>query len=200
MASTGPGTTASSARVYGENTSNVGVAIKGVGLDGVGVEGSGTTAGVNGIGSPGVKGTGSFAGALGVYGLATGGGSGVYGQNADLVNGHGGTFDGNVSIQGGGALNVGANGTKIKRILAGTATVGSNGTASTTYTVNFAFAFSGTPHAVAIAHNDPNLNVADTFVVSIRQIGTNAVVFNIIRIDSNAGWGQSLQLDWMAWE
>jgi hypothetical protein len=186
--------------VYGENTSNVGVAIEGHGLAGIGVEGRGTTAGVNGIGSPGVKGTGSIAGVHGVYGLATGAGSGVLGENDDLVNGYGGTFFGNVSIQGGGALNVGATGTKIKRILAGTATVGSNGTGSVTFTVNFA-AFSGVPHALAIARNDPlNNNVADTFVVSIREIKTNLVTFNIIRIDANAGWAQNLQLDWMAWE
>jgi hypothetical protein len=186
--------------VYGENTGTNGTAIKGVSAIGIGVEGSGFIAGVNGIGAPGVRGTG-LADAIGVVGLATGFGIGLYGQNFDLVNGQAGTFDGNVSIQAGGALNVGATGTKIKRILAGTATVGSNGSSSVTFTVTFASAFSGVPHALAIARNDPNNNnVADTFVVSIREIKTNLVTFNIIRIDTNTGWGQNLLLDWMAWE
>ena len=29
---------------------------------------------------------------------------------------------------------------------------------------------------------------------------TTSVTFNILRVDTNAGWGQGLLLDWMAWE
>jgi hypothetical protein len=109
-------------------------------------------------------------------------GYGVYGEDSS-VNG--------IAIFGEGGTGVGVKG---HATTAGVYGIGGTGVAGEG-------AVSGVPHALATARNDPNNNnVSDTFVVSIREIETNLVTFNIIRIDSNAAWGQNLLLDWMAWE
>ena len=39
----------------------------------------------------------------------------------------------------------------------------------------------------------------DVFAVTTRSISTTNFQVNIMRLDSATGWGQQLQLDWMAW-
>ena len=92
-------------------------------------------------------------------------------------------------------------GTKISKQQAGQAIPGSNpGSGFMTYTLTFPTAFVGTPKIVATAKNDPAWNVGDTFLVSVRSITATQVVFNILRVDANSGWNQSLRVDWVAWE
>jgi len=53
---------------------------------------------------------------------------------------------------------------------------------------------------LATASADPNWNVSDTFVVSVRTVSTTACVLNILRADSATGWSQVLRVSWLAWE
>jgi hypothetical protein len=126
---------------------------------------------------------------------------------ADIAFGYGSSaaFTQTMLLKGNGNLEVHqlkvGNGTLISKQQAGTAVVGSNGSNFTTYTVTFPVAFSGIPKVTATTKNDPAFsNVNDTFVVSVRSVTTTAVTFNILRVDANAAWLQSLSLNWIAWE
>lgn len=191
------GTTASNTGygVYGANT-NSGVAVYGTSGGGTGVFGASTT-------NYGVYGTAPNG--FGVFGVSTGGGDGVWGDNGNSNTlGNAGYFNGRVQVSQDlttNGLKVNANGTTLKKVEAGTATIGSNGSASTVMTVTFASAFSSAPKVVMTTRNDPGFSdVGDTFVVSTRRISTSQVVVNVFRVDSASGWSQSLKLDWFAWE
>jgi len=95
-------------------------------------------------------------------------------------------------------VNIGE-GTTFKKIQAGSFNVGTNtGGGIKTVTINFPSAFA----------NNPNVNVtvkgqdySDVFAVTTRNVGTNSFQVNIYRVDSSGGvWGQTLYLDWYAWE
>ncbi len=73
-------------------------------------------------------------------------------------------------------------------------------TARTNLTVAFPKAFTSVPRVLATAAADPGWNVDDTFAVSVRQVTTTNVVFNIMRVDSPAGWAQWLRINWQAWQ
>jgi hypothetical protein len=80
----------------------------------------------------------------------------------------------------------------------GRATVGSqSGTALKGIGVTFPQAFAGTPHVLLTAHGG---NYPDTFVVTTTSITPSGFTANVMRTDYNGGWGQSLQLDWMAFD
>ena len=181
--------------VYGINSAD-GTAVYGTSFGGVGVYGSSTT-------NYGVYGTAPQG--FGVYGISTGGGSGVWGDNGNSnTNGNAGYFNGRVQVSQDlttNGLRVNANGTTFKKVEAGTATIGANGSASTVITVTFPSTFSGTPRVVLTASNDPAFpDIGDTFVVAARRVSTTQVVVNVVRVDAAAGWSQSLKLNWLAWE
>jgi hypothetical protein len=92
-----------------------------------------------------------------------------------------------------------ATGTTIGAIQAGTATLGTSLTQENQFTVTFPSTFASTPHVIVTARAaDPT--APDVFAVSTRSVSTTQFVINIIRLDTAAGWGQNLQLDWFAWQ
>jgi hypothetical protein len=92
-------------------------------------------------------------------------------------------------------------GSVISEIQSGSHLAGSSGSGFMTTTLSFSTPFFTVPRVIASARNNPGYNnVNDTFVVSIRSVSTTQVVFNIQRVDSNAGWSQGLQIDWVAME
>ena len=100
----------------------------------------------------------------------------------------------------GGSFRVNS-GTTYGRMQSGIFTAGTNGTSFKIVTNAFPTAFSTIPGLVATAINDTNFNdVADTFSVSIRRLTTTNFILNIQRVDTNALWGQSLRINWHAWE
>lgn len=94
-------------------------------------------------------------------------------------------------------LKVGA-GTSHTNIQSGTFTVGSSASGFATATLTFPTAFSATPRVIATARNQAATSYGDTFTVTLRSVSTTAVTFNIQRVDTNAAWAQTLQIDWIA--
>jgi len=171
---------------------------------GYGVKGE-TTAGSNINTSAGVYGLGGRFDAPGVKGVNLVGGYGIYGDNGNSnSNGYAGDFNGRVNVTQDlttNGLTVNSNGTTLKKVESGTATIGSNGSASTVITITFPSAFSAVPKIAMTARNDDSFpDVDDTFVVSTRRISASQVVVNVVRVDSASGWSQNLMLDWFAWE
>jgi len=91
---------------------------------------------------------------------------------------------------GGGAI--------FNKIQAGTINVGNSRSRQKRITVKFPSSFSGNPAIVATASGTKN--VVDTFAVTATAVSKTRFIANILRVDSNGGWGQNLQLDWIAWE
>lgn len=94
------------------------------------------------------------------------------------------------------------NGSVFTKMQHGSVVVGSNGSGEKQWTIFFPVAFaSATPHVFFTARNDAGCSsCTDAFSVSVRSISTSAVTINIQRTDTNAGWGQSLIVDWFAVE
>ena len=129
-------------------------------------------------------------------------------NNQFLVRASGGVGIGTTSpaantlTVGGGGLRVSTSGTTFAEIQAGTASLGTgSGGVTNIYTVTFPTAFSNPPKVIVTTRNDyPTWDVPDTFAVTVRKVFTNTFVVNVFRVDSNAGIGQNLKLDWFAWQ
>jgi hypothetical protein len=106
----------------------------------------------------------------------------------------------NTLTVGGSGLRVATNGTTLKRIEAGQATLSGNISGVNVYTVTFPSTFDTTPMVIAtLALTDSSYN--DTFAVTVRQVSTTQFVVNVYRVDiAGSTWGQSLKLNWYAWE
>jgi hypothetical protein len=97
-----------------------------------------------------------------------------------------------------GSVRFGVGGTEINRLQTGTTNVGSSGGGSKTITITFPTPFSGTPKILLSARG---CDCPDTFVTTARAAGTTSFKVNVVRVDApGSGWGQDLQVDWMAWE
>jgi len=66
-----------------------------------------------------------------------------------------------------------------------------------TFTITFPTAFTIAPKVFVMAKGNDN---PDTFAISTRAVTSANFKVNLIRIDTAAGWGQSLQVDWYAVE
>ncbi|MEY4875331.1 MAG: hypothetical protein RL708_480 [Bacteroidota bacterium] len=77
---------------------------------------------------------------------------------------------------------------------------GPSATQATTFTFTFPKAFSAAPKIVATVVSANSVPVSDVFVLTVRSISATSVTFNILRIDTAAGWSQNLKIDWTAWE
>ncbi len=88
-------------------------------------------------------------------------------------------------------------GTIFSRIQAGTATVGNSTSNRKNIVVNFPIPFSNPPKVIATARGG---DFQDTFAVTTTAISTTQFRINVLRLDGAGGWGQNLQLDWMAWQ
>ena len=99
------------------------------------------------------------------------------------------TGDGGITLNGG---------TKVTKIQHGTYTVGTHTGGVKTVTITFASTFTGTPKVNVTVKGG---NFTDVFAVTTRNVGTSSFQVNIYRVDIAGGlWGQTLYLDWFAWE
>ncbi|OFX60139.1 MAG: hypothetical protein A2046_10775 [Bacteroidetes bacterium GWA2_30_7] len=100
--------------------------------------------------------------------------------------------DGGITLNGG---------TKIEKIQHGTYTAGTNSAGGVkTVTITFNSAFSTTPK-VNVTVKGGNYN--DVFAITTRSVSSTQFQVNITRVDSpysGGTWGQTLYLDWFAWE
>ena len=98
----------------------------------------------------------------------------------------------------GGSVKIGG-GTAIKKIQAGTYSAGVNSSGGVkTVTVTFPSAFTATPKVNVTVKGQ---NYPDVFAITTRNVTTTYFQVNIYRVDSPGGiWGQTLSLDWMAWQ
>lgn len=101
------------------------------------------------------------------------------------------TMNGPVSFNGG---------TVFTNMLAGQGIVGSSSTAETNINITFPKAFITVPHVLVSPSADPNWNVPDTFVASVRSVSTTNCLVNVLRVDASTGWSQVLRVNWLAWE
>jgi hypothetical protein len=100
-----------------------------------------------------------------------------------------------------GALRIGSIGVPLAAVQVGTYHVGNSGSRVKAATINFGASFAGTPRVVAVVRGDGRRNIQDTFTVSVTAVSQEDFAANICRVDSGAGgWGQVLELDWIAWE
>jgi hypothetical protein len=119
-----------------------------------------------------------------------------------------------LDVQGGVRISQSASdlGTIFKQIQAGNAVVGQNSTsAGITYTINFPFPFITIPHLV-VTPRQQFASLNDNFTISINDVTNTSARITVYRIDqtkvnilttsisilSYSGWGQQLELDWMA--
>jgi hypothetical protein len=80
----------------------------------------------------------------------------------------------------------------------GEVSVGSGAAGVNTFTVTFPTAFAVAPKVVVTPKLD--LDVADTFAVTIRSISTTQFRVNVYRLDTLGGsWGANMRLAWQAW-
>jgi len=78
---------------------------------------------------------------------------------------------------------------------------GSSSLVATNFTFTFPKAFNGIPKVVLTANTDPAYSTfGDTFVVSVRVATTTTCTVNVIRVDSPAGWSETVRVNWIAWE
>lgn len=100
-----------------------------------------------------------------------------------------------------GSLRVGNGTTIFNNLQAGLAQMATDSTTvKTNFTFTFPKAFGSVPNILVSGRADPLQNVDDTFTVSVRRVTTTNCTVNITRTDTAAGWGQHVQVTWMAWE
>lgn len=86
------------------------------------------------------------------------------------------------------------------QIMSGKITVGSSLTNLKKFSIIFPTKFASVPTVVANTLTDPNaMWAADTLCVSIISVDVEGAKGQIFRVDTNPpGWGQNLQLGWIA--
>jgi hypothetical protein len=88
-------------------------------------------------------------------------------------------------------------GTVLAKIQGGTATMGISGSPTKTVNVIFPTSFAGIPKVIALARGG---NFPDVFALTTTAISPTSFTIRVRRLDTLTGWGQNLQLDWLAWE
>jgi len=71
-------------------------------------------------------------------------------------------------------------------------------TMKTNFTFTFPKGFFDPPTVVVSARSATDVD--DTFAVTVRRVTETNCTVNIVRVDTAAGWGQHLQIDWFAWD
>jgi len=91
-------------------------------------------------------------------------------------------------------------GTKFTHVQDGMFIAGSSTTNSLVVTNAFLATFNNPPSVLATAVNQAGTDYPDTFCVTVRRVTTTNFVVNIVRVDLNGLWGQSLRVAYHAWE
>jgi len=98
-----------------------------------------------------------------------------------------------------GSVRVGSAGTALANLQAGLAQMATDSaTVKTNFTFTFPKAFSSVPNVLVSARSASDVD--DTFAVTVRRVTTTTCTVNVVRTDVAAGWGQHVQVTWMAWE
>ncbi len=91
-------------------------------------------------------------------------------------------------------------------VLGGVGVIGSSPTSVQDFQISFPSPSpfgTATPFVVATAFQDPFYepsNLSDTFAVTITDVEPTGFMINVVRVDVPGGWGQNLQVIWVAVE
>jgi hypothetical protein len=100
-----------------------------------------------------------------------------------------------------GSLRVGFGTTIFKNLQGGLAQMsGGSTTAKTNFTFTFPKPFSNVPNVILSARSGNSVPVDDTFAVTARVVTTTNCTVNLVRVDTSAGWSQSVIVNWLGWE
>jgi hypothetical protein len=98
-----------------------------------------------------------------------------------------------------GSLRVGNGTTIFNNLQAGLAQMASDSaTVKTNFTFSFPKAFGSVPNVLVSARSASDVD--DTFAVTVRRVTTTTCTVNVVRTDNPSGWGQHVQVTWLAWE
>lgn len=98
-----------------------------------------------------------------------------------------------------GSFRVGSGTTIFNNLQAGLAQMSTDSTTvKTNFTFTFPKAFNSVPNVLVSPRS--STDVDDTFAVTVRRVTTTTCTVNVVRTDSAAGWGQHMQVTWLAWE
>ncbi len=96
------------------------------------------------------------------------------------------------------ALQISSTGSIISKMLNGQTTLGVGAAGVNNFTITFPSIFTSIPKVTATLETT---NVNDVFTMSVKQISATSFVVQVYRIDVIGGaWGQSLKINWSAWE
>jgi hypothetical protein len=98
-----------------------------------------------------------------------------------------------------GSLRVGNGTTVFNNLQAGLAQMASDSaTVKTNFTFSFPKAFGSVPNVLVSPRSAADVD--DTFAMTVRRVTKTNCTVNVVRTDTAAGWGQHVQVTWMAWE
>jgi hypothetical protein len=125
------------------------------------------------------------------------------GANQFLIRASGGvginTSNPGATLDVNGSLRVGNGATVFNNLQGGLAQMTTDSaTVKTNFTFTFPKAFGAVPNVVVSARSA--VDVDDTFAVTVRRVTTTTCTVNVVRVDTAAGWGQRVQVNWLAWE
>jgi hypothetical protein len=98
-----------------------------------------------------------------------------------------------------GSFRVGSGTTIFNNLQAGIAQMSTDSTTlKTNFTFSFPKTFNSLPNVLVSARSVSDVD--DTFAVTVRRVTTSTCTVNVTRTDAAAGWGQHMEVTWLAWE
>src|SRR6476661_819365 len=110
-----------------------------------------------------------------------------------------GTTNPQATLDVDGTVRLGPQGTVLRNLQTGKATMGNCGSNTCAITITFPAPFATTPNVLLTPAAQPNTNFWDTFAASVRWVTPTQVRINVSRVDEVSSWGQNLTVTWMAW-
>ena len=128
---------------------------------------------------------------------------GLYGTTGITVNASGylgvGTASPGATLDVAGTARVGSPGTIFKAMQAGQATIGAQNQ-DYQYTLTFPNAFANAPKVIATCQTQTGQTYTDNFSIVVQSVSTTSCILRIHRTDSGTAWGQSLLVNWFAFD
>jgi hypothetical protein len=128
---------------------------------------------------------------------------GLYGTTGITVNSSGslgvGTTNPGATLDVAGTARVGTPGTIIKSMQVGQNTVGAQ-SQDYQYTLNFPNTFANIPKVIATCQTQTGQTYTDNFSIVVQSVSTSSCILRIHRTDSGSAWGQTLLVNWFAFD
>jgi hypothetical protein len=110
-----------------------------------------------------------------------------------------GTASPGATLDVSGTTRMGSPGTIIKSIQMGQNTVGAQ-SQDYSYTLTFPNAFANAPKVIATCQDQSGSNYPDNFSIVVVSTSTTGCVLKLHRTDSSSAWGQTLLINWIAFD